>query len=82
MDSQPSSPYVPPAKLSRDEKLQYKISVKEKDIQDAYAKYERSREIIIENLRRMEIKHQSAIAQKKITLAKWKTLLDSYKSKE
>jgi hypothetical protein len=86
MDSQPSSPYIPPAAAKkaernalRNEKLQKKIEEKEQEITAAYESYARSREIIIENLRRMEIKHQSAIAQKKLTVDKWKTLLESYK---
>jgi molecular chaperone GrpE (heat shock protein) len=86
MDSQPSSPYVPPAAAKRaernalrDEKLRDKIAKKEQEISETYDSYTRSREIIIENLRRMEIKHQSAIAQKKLTVDKWKTLLESYK---
>jgi len=86
MDSQPSSPYIPPAVAKksernalRNEKLQKKIEEKEKEISEMYDRYTRSREIIIENLGRMEIKHHSAMSQKKITVTRWKTLLESYK---
>lgn len=88
MDSQPTTPppSPTPAKLSRqekrklrEEKLRKRIHDKEDSITEQYNKFLRAKEIMIDNINRMEMRHNSIIAHRKNVVARWKALLETYK---